>query len=240
MAPPHTPDLYMLSRYFDYGATVLWAISGAMLAARRGYAILGILTLALISSTGGGLLRDGLFLQNGPPQVLRTPVYLVLVAIGSALVLLFGGHLRRARWFESALASVDALGAGLYAIVGMNLALEAGLPVVAVAMVGTVNAVGGGLLRDVVIGVEPGLFKPGVPYALAAMGGCVLFLFLIRVAEFSQLDADLITIAAVLAARVAAVRFGLKTKALPAFEDDWRARSRDTSSDRPPFDRNAK
>ena len=66
---------FLLPPYFDYSATFLWAISGVLLGARRGYAILGIGTVALVSSTGGGLLRDGIFLQ-AIPTLVRTPVYL--------------------------------------------------------------------------------------------------------------------------------------------------------------------
>jgi hypothetical protein len=54
-------------RYFDLGASFIWAVSGALLAAGRGYDLTGIYAIALVSSTGGGLLRDGLFLQEGPP-----------------------------------------------------------------------------------------------------------------------------------------------------------------------------
>ena len=69
---------FLLPPYFDYAATFLWAISGALLGARRGYAILGIATVALVSSTGGGPLRDGIFLQR-VPMLIRTPVYLYLI-----------------------------------------------------------------------------------------------------------------------------------------------------------------
>ena len=69
---------FLLPLFFDYSATFLWAISGALLAARRGYAIMGVITLALVSSTGGGLLRDGFFIQDGPPALVRTPNYLWL------------------------------------------------------------------------------------------------------------------------------------------------------------------
>ena len=56
-------------RYFDFAATFLWASSGAVLAAQRGYDLTGIFAIALVSACGGGLLRDGLFLQAGPPML---------------------------------------------------------------------------------------------------------------------------------------------------------------------------
>jgi uncharacterized membrane protein YeiH len=57
-------EAFILPAYFDYLATFLWAISGALLGARKGYSIPGILTIALVSSVGGGLLRDGLFIHS--------------------------------------------------------------------------------------------------------------------------------------------------------------------------------
>ena len=70
---------------------------------------------------------------------------------------------------------VDALGLGVYGMVGAQKSLAAGLPLVSVALVGCVNAVGGGVLRDVVR-EEPLIFKPGEFYALAALAGVLAFI----------------------------------------------------------------
>ncbi|HWO02577.1 MAG TPA: TRIC cation channel family protein [Blastocatellia bacterium] len=91
------PDqVFTVPFYFDYGATFVWSVSGALIAARRGYDIAGVSALALVSATGGGLLRDGLFLQNGPPALVRTPVYLLIVWLHDLSVLsLAAGDARR-------------------------------------------------------------------------------------------------------------------------------------------------
>lgn len=78
---PEPSGFFQLPLWLDYGATFLWAISGALVAARRGYDIAGVFTIALVTATGGGLLRDGLFLQNGPPELVQSPAYLVLVVV---------------------------------------------------------------------------------------------------------------------------------------------------------------
>lgn len=78
----------LLPIYFEYPATFLWAVSGATLAARRGYDIAGIFTIALVTAAGGGVLRDAVFLQGAPPILVRTPIYLELVAGGTLLVML--------------------------------------------------------------------------------------------------------------------------------------------------------
>ncbi len=162
--------------YFDWTATFLWAASGALLAARRGYDILGIAIIALVSACGGGLLRDGIFLQNGPPLVVRSPVYLGLVGIATLAVVIFGRHLRGSRSFYRVVTIVNAIGLGAYAVVGMNLAIAANLPVFGVIFVGTVNAVGGSVLRDILMGdLPPMLFRPSVLLGLVSLAGCVPF-----------------------------------------------------------------
>jgi len=209
---------FLLPRYFDYTATFLWAISGALLGARRGYAILGIATVALVSSTGGGLLRDGIFLQTIPVLV-KTPVYLYLIVAAVILVMLFGGRLQHMPQLGHFVGLIDAAGLGAYAVVGMNLALAVGLPLIGVAVVGMVNAVGGGILRDVLNREEPHMFKPGTLEESSALIGCIAFIALIKLTPVGQFIAAWLTIALVFAIRLIAIRFHIQTKALAAFQD---------------------
>src|SRR5262249_61491278 len=60
--------------WYDLGAAFFWALSGAMLAARKGYDVMGIFIIAFVSATGGGMLRDSLFLPGWPaPHGLQRP-----------------------------------------------------------------------------------------------------------------------------------------------------------------------
>lgn len=209
--------------YFDMGATLMWALSGAMLGAKRGFPFIGVFAVALVSATGGGLLRDGLFLQD-VPVLLRMPIYLELVAIGALCVVLIGKFLRRWRWLEHGIAIVDAIGLGAYAVVGMNLAMRAGLPTGAVIFVGMVNAVGGSVLRDVLIGDPPQLLRPGIWLGGAALVGCILFPILHEL-HVDDTVAAFVTVVVVFVVRVLAVRFGIEAGPLGAFEEDWRDRN---------------
>src|SRR4051812_8486704 len=74
---------FVLPLHVDLGATFLFALSGALAAARRGYDPVGLFVLALVTGVGGGLLRDGLFLQQGPPAFAQEPMYLLVVAAAS-------------------------------------------------------------------------------------------------------------------------------------------------------------
>lgn len=214
--------MFLLPPFFDYAATFLWAVSGALVGARRGYDIIGVFMIAMVSATGGGLLRDGLFLHDGPPVLVRTPVYLGLVLAGTLVIVVFGKRVRLLRGFERLISVLDGLGLGAYAVVGMNRATAVGLDLLGVALVGMVNAVGGGVLRSVLTGREPHLFRPGKFEAVAALIGCCLYLTLTRTGWVTQTPAAWITIVCVFVVRVVSLTTPLETQPLRDFEEDWR------------------
>ena len=114
---------------------------------------------------------------------------------------------RLAKTYVTTLSLVDALGLGIYAVVGVQKSLNRGLPIGAAILVGAVNAVGGGLLRDVLTRDVPLLFKPGQFYALTAVVGAVVF---VSLAVWQRLDvqhAALVAIGSTFLARVLAIRF---------------------------------
>jgi uncharacterized membrane protein YeiH len=80
----------------DVIAALAWAISGSLVARAKGFDFAGVFTIALIATTGGGLIRDGIFLQRVPVMV-TDPLYMG-VALGAALVIsLFGGIMKSNR-----------------------------------------------------------------------------------------------------------------------------------------------
>lgn len=208
------PETFELSPLFDYAATLIWATTGALMAARRGYDLVGVLAIAFVSASGGGLVRDGLFLQQGPPAVLRSPVYLGIVLGAGLTVQLFGRTVQRLERLATPIALFDALGVGVFAVVGMQLALATGVGGAGAVLVGCVNAVGGGVLRDLLLNREPELFKPGTLLGSAVMVGCVVNLAIVRLAE-RPIAAAWATIAVTFVIRVASVRLGLRTTTVP-------------------------
>ena len=115
-------------------ATCLYAMTGALLAIRRHYDVIGLFVLALVSGVGSGFIRDGIFIQHGPP----------LATQWACLLLLLSAVLPRLCFaITSLLCLSDALGLGCYAVVGVEHALNAQLPIVT-ALVGVVTACGGG------------------------------------------------------------------------------------------------
>ena len=209
--------VFTVQLLFDYGATFAWALSGALIAARRGYDVFGVTVVALVSATGGGLLRDGLFLQNGPPALARTPDYLLIVIAVVLLVRVIGGWLNELRYLPPAIEVVDALALGAYAVVGMRLAIDAHLSLPAVMLVGVINAIGGGLLRDVLMRQEPEVFKPSTLMALAVLASTLVYLILDQGLGLSPLAAALPTVVAAALIRAASVQYDLRTRTVPGF-----------------------
>jgi uncharacterized membrane protein YeiH len=204
-------------RYFDVGASFIWAISGALMAATRGYDLTGISAIALVSSTGGGLLRDALFLQEGPPALVRTPIYIVVAGIAALLVWLVGREARILRPFARFAGLVDAVGLGGFAVVGMQLALRAKLSLPGVVLVGVVNAVGGSVLRSLLLQEIPQVFRPGELTAAASLLGCLVHLGLTRVLNIDPRPSAAITIVLVALLHTGSVRYGLRTHAARGF-----------------------
>lgn len=198
----------LLPHYLDLGATYLFSITGAMVAIRRHYDWVGLFVLALCSGIGGGLLRDGLFIQEGPPAAMRSAGYLWAIAAGCLTAGLF--H-QGARKLEKLFLFADALGLGAYGVVGMTKALAAGLSVPAATFVGVVNAVGGSVIRDVLVRSEPLLFKPGQFYVLASLIGICSHLALDRWLKLPPPAADFGAITITFLVRVLSIVFNWKT-----------------------------
>lgn len=200
---------------FDLAAVFLFALTGVWAATRRGYDVVGAFMLAFVTGVGGGLLRDGIFLGE-MPMVMRDARY--LWAVLAALVI--GGIAQRvAERFETLIGYVDAAAIGVYAVYGANKSLVAGVPPEAAVLVGLCNAVGGGLIRDVLVREEPVLFKPGQLYFLATLVGCVCFVVLSHHYGVEVQTAAWSAIALTMLLRVLAIRFNWTTH---AFGRLWR------------------
>jgi uncharacterized membrane protein YeiH len=213
-------------RYFDVGATALWAISGAVLAARRGYDLTGIFAIALVSSCGGGLLRDALFLQSGPPVIVRTPSYVIVTLVAAILVWLLGEklHGRLPNPVVQLTIIADAIGLGAFAVVGMKLSLGASISVAGAMLVGVVNAVGGGIVRSVLLHRTPEVFRPGELTAIAALVGTLLYAALALGLRVDETVAGLAAMALAAATNWTSRRFRFRTR--PAWSSEVRRRRR--------------
>jgi uncharacterized membrane protein YeiH len=208
MNPIHHP--FHIAVGFDLAAVALFAVTGAIAAMRKGYDLVGVIVLALSTALAGGLLRDVL-LQRGTPAALLDGRYLLAVLGGGAAALAFRAFLHR---MKLVLLLADALGLGIYAVVGTQKSLALGLPVVSAVLLGVVNAVGGSVVREVLVREEPLIFRPGEWYALAALAGAVLFAALVVGFHADATRAALAATAIAFGARLLSIRLGWRTESV--------------------------
>jgi len=206
--PIEAPSLPL---YIDFAATFLFAVTGAMVAIRRHYDWVGLFFLALCSGLGGGLLRDGLFINDGAPAAMRSAGYLWAVLAGCVTAALFHPHVGK---LDRPLLYVDALGLGAYGVVGTTKALAAGLPPLAAIFVGVVNSVGGTIIRDVLTGTESFIFKPAQFYVIAAAAGCASEVAAMAWLHLPVSTSAWIAIGVTFAARVLSIVFNWRTASI--------------------------
>ncbi|WP_281744654.1 trimeric intracellular cation channel family protein [Thermanaerovibrio acidaminovorans] len=161
-----------LWRTFEVMGTLAFAASGAFTGVRKGFDIFGVVVLGLITAVGGGITRDVLS-GNLPPLAIRYPGYCVL-AIATSLAV-FGRPIPVLK-ADRTVAVLDAIGLGAFAAGGSMMAVNMGFQsTFTVVALGVITAVGGGILRDVLSGTPPLIFRREV-YASAAILGSLVFI----------------------------------------------------------------
>ena len=214
-----TSFAFQLPLLFDYFATFLWALSGAIVGMHKRYDFAGVVVIALLAATGGSLLRDGLFLHRLPPVV--TDVwYLPLILLAATVVSFFRQRIAGMRLVDNLINLIDALGVPAFAAVGMQLSLAAGVPAPGVVLIGMINGFGGGFLRDLTVGNTPAILKPGRFNLSAGFLACVLFVVLEVNLHVNATVAAWIIIGLFFIIRALAVRYDWQTQSvLPPVED---------------------
>ncbi|MGY1813913.1 trimeric intracellular cation channel family protein [Blastococcus sp. SYSU D00820] len=204
----------------DLAAIVVGALTGGLLAAREGFAISGVLLLAVSGGLGGGLIRDVLLAQ-GPPVALTNEAYLPTVAIAAAVTFYFSGWLSR---LTGLLVVLDAVTLGFFTVIGAQKAQLAGLPSASVVFIGTLTAVGGAVIRDVLLAQRADIVQPGPYNAVAALIGATALTVLAGPLGLPPLPVAAVVIVLVAALRVLSVWRGWEAPV--AVDLPGRARSR--------------
>nr|WP_271213842.1 TRIC cation channel family protein [Rhodococcus wratislaviensis]GLK41112.1 membrane protein [Rhodococcus wratislaviensis] len=157
------PLLFVL----DLVGTFAFALNGALTAVRAvRLDIVGVVTLGMITALGGGAVRDFL-LDALPPATFVDLRYLAVAAAGALIA--FGLSFRLER-LAMPINVLDAIGLSVFAVLGAHKALELGFGVVQAVIVGTITGVGGGTIRDVLIGRIPTVLRSEL-YAIPAVTG---------------------------------------------------------------------
>lgn len=180
-----------------------FAVSGSLLAARKGFDIIGSLALAYMTGLGGGIVRD-LIIAQGIPNSFANIIYLLPPFLATIAVYLLSTHLQKLTYFISLF---DAGGLALFCITGTQTALAAGVQPIVAVLLGVATACGGGLLRDITANETPSLFNPRDIYAVPAFLGAGATVILELTGAFNIFTAA-ITAAVVFVLRMLALRFG--------------------------------
>lgn len=200
--------------WIDLAAVAVGAAQGASFTVaedeRNEFDILAGLVFGVAVGLGGGLLRD--VLLNVRPAALRTEWYLVTAVIAGFAGMVAAHLIHRLRLFVGVL---DAAALGLFVVVGVVKAHDAGLGPSAQVLLGTITGIGGGVLLDLLAGRPVQLVQRTVPYALIAVLGASGFAVVVLLGG-SPVVGAIVAFALVLALRIIAVVIGWRTPPPPA------------------------
>jgi uncharacterized membrane protein YeiH len=192
----------------DILGTFAFAVAGAFSAMERKLDPFGILIIAFATAIGGGTIRDVL-VGNLPVSWLQNDTTILVIFLSAIVTMLFGSYLKQ---LNTALFLFDALGLGLFTIIGLEIALDKGFrPGLCVAL-GTISACFGGVLRDVLLNKVPLIFQKEI-YALACIIGGTIYYFM-RQSILNEDLSKVVCILLIFMIRVIAFRFKLS---LPRF-----------------------
>ena len=115
------PNLEITTYEFPYFlevlATIAWATSGALVARAFGFDFMGVFIIALVSTTAGGLVRDGIFLQR-IPVMLTNSLYMVIAFFAAVVISLFGRYWEKVKRGDAVIGLIDAIGTPAFALIG--------------------------------------------------------------------------------------------------------------------------
>ncbi|MDO4771142.1 trimeric intracellular cation channel family protein [Porphyromonas sp.] len=191
----------------DYLGTFAFAVSGIRLASSKQIDLFGAYVIGLTTAVGGGTLRD-LFLGLNPFWMTQ-PSYLIITFIALLYVAIFRKTVIR---MSPTVFIFDAIGLGLFVIVGMDKAFSQGYPAWVAIVMGVITGSFGGLIRDIFLQEIPLIFRKDI-YALACVIGGLIYTILYNL-PIPQGVAQLTSAISVIICRILAAKFHLSLPTL--------------------------
>jgi uncharacterized membrane protein YeiH len=206
---PVTETPLVLPPVFEVVAVFAGALSGALLGVNRKFDITGVVVLALVAGLGGGLMRDVL-LQNMGIFAFESSRALFAVLVAALTAAFFYTAAAQIKRFA---LIVDTASLALFAIVGADKGLRAGLLILPAMLVGVITAVGGGVIRDILIGTVPQVMKRGSLTATAAAAGSAIYVLMVGWLDFEKSIALLFAGGIAFVLRAGSLYFGWRSPA---------------------------
>jgi len=195
---------FHLPLWIELVAAGLGGLQGALFASAqrdRRIDVLGVIVIGLTVALGGSLLRD--VVLNQPPVVIWVNWYLLVAGVAALLGMALQPLIERAGWL---ITGLDAVVMGLFGAIAASKALSLGVGTVGALVVGVIGAIGGGVLRDVILNRPISVLHVGTLYAVAAAAGVGTLIALVRFGVPVPV-AGLVSAAVTTAVRLAAVIF---------------------------------
>ena len=185
----------------EYAGTFAGAISGVRLAVQKKFDWFGAFVIGFITALGGGTLRD--MCLNIPPFWMTCPSYLITCFLAVVSIYLFGRRFisEKITWFV-----FDTIAISLFMVFGLEKAMDYGFPGWCGIAMGTLTAVFGGVLRDVLINEVPLIFRKEL-YAMACVSGGLLYLVMFYAGCSKRISA-ICCILLIFVLRALAIRYG--------------------------------
>lgn len=191
----------------DYFGTGVFAITGAIAAARKKMDLFGVLLVAFLVGNGGGTIRD--LLLSKQVFWLNQPATLIVTLFPALIAVVVFHYVAPPK---KILLYADAIGLGVFTVVGAHIASAAGKDPSIAAALGMLTGVGGGLLRDIICNEVPLITQKQI-YATSAFIGALLYLILTGIVQYYT--AMYVGILATILIRVGAIYFKVS---LPTFQ----------------------
>jgi uncharacterized membrane protein YeiH len=185
--------------FLDLFGTVVFAMTGALVARKKQMDIFGVVVVALVTALGGGTLRD-ILLGATPVFWVRDPIYILMGLIGVILTaILVTFNLIPARL----LLLADAIGLAIFTVIGSQIALSHNIHWLITPIMAVMTSVAGGLVRDILADEIPLILRKEI-YASASLLGAIVFIGL-TVLGLPQTVIILISVSITLSLRLAAI-----------------------------------
>ena len=210
MQPPLIEvDLFRLVQFFDVLAAIVFAVSGALVASRKGMDVMGFIWLAIVTGVGGGTVRD--LILGVPVFWVQNPIH-VSACLVTAVVMHFIAPLVESRY--TMLLWFDAFGLALVTIAGTSKALDLGAPALVAIAMGVVTGCVGGIIRDTLGHVPSILLKHEIYVTASVLGACAYVA--LNAFEPERLPAMIAGFVVTFGVRGLAIKFGWS---LPVFRE---------------------
>ncbi len=200
-------EIVLVQDFIGVIGLMAFALSGFMEARRHKMDMGGIFAVGFVTAFGGGTVRD-LLLDQRPWFWVSHDEYVWLVLVMAAVALTPTMRLLSSGASEKCILIADALGTGLFSVLGTYSALTANVPLFPASIIGVVTGISGGVLRDVLCNKVPAVLEQDRFYAVCPFLGCWSFILLYKL-EMSHSLAVLAGLLMTVALRLLAMRFNL-------------------------------